>query len=138
MSVFRLLHLSLLSTIGVASLTAQSSSEQTFAVIQYTDSWRSHFSADASSPNLQDHENHAQLMDRVRIDRHKQRSNRSTLQVLIDPDFEVQDNTLCYSMRTYKVARDDPQSDSMHRAGYSTCQPAMRFRTQTIEGVILP
>ncbi len=55
-------------------------------------------------------------------------------------DFEgqLQMDTLCYSMRSYKVARDNSQSDSTHPVGYSTCQPAARFRTHTIQGVILP
>jgi hypothetical protein len=45
----------------------------------------------------------------------------------------VQDDTFCYTMRTYKVARDDKDSDSVHAAGYTTCQPATRFRTYTLE-----
>lgn len=55
-----------------------------------------------------------------------------------DVDGQLQSDTLCYSMRSYKVARDNPDSDSTHAVGYSTCQPAARFRTHTIKGVILP
>ncbi len=55
-----------------------------------------------------------------------------------DSEGQLQTDTLCYSMRSYKVARDNPDSDSTHAVGYSTCQPAARFRTHTIEGVILP
>ncbi|MFZ0199599.1 MAG: hypothetical protein WB523_15265 [Candidatus Sulfotelmatobacter sp.] len=55
-----------------------------------------------------------------------------------DFDGQLQTDTLCYSMRSYKVARDNSQSDSTHPVGYSTCQPATRFRTHTIEGVIPP
>ncbi len=36
----------------------------------------------------------------------------------------------CYSIRTYRVTRDDPESDSTRPAGYSTCQPAARFRVK--------
>jgi hypothetical protein len=28
---------------------------------------------------------------------------------------------VCFSIRSYQVARDDPQSDSTHPVGYSTC-----------------
>jgi hypothetical protein len=41
-------------------------------------------------------------------------------------------------MRTYKVRRDDPQSDSTHAVGYSTCQPAARFHVRTAEERVLP
>jgi hypothetical protein len=36
----------------------------------------------------------------------------------------------CYSMRTYRVTRDDPESDSTRPAGYSTCQPAAWFHVK--------
>ncbi len=55
-----------------------------------------------------------------------------------DSEGQLQTDTLCYSMRSYKVARDSSQSDSTHTVGYSTCQPATRFRTHTIGGVIPP
>jgi len=34
----------------------------------------------------------------------------------------------CYSIRSYRVTRDDPESDSTSPAGYSTCQPASQFQ----------
>jgi hypothetical protein len=37
-------------------------------------------------------------------------------------------DTDCYSIRSYRVTRDDPWSDSTRLAGYSECQPAARFR----------
>ena len=37
---------------------------------------------------------------------------------------------VCYSIRGYRVTRDDPESDSTRPAGYSTCQPAARFRVK--------
>lgn len=37
-------------------------------------------------------------------------------------------NVVCYCIRGYRVTRDDPESDSTRPAGYSTCQPAARFR----------
>jgi hypothetical protein len=39
----------------------------------------------------------------------------------------------CLKMRVYKVRRDDPQSDSTHRVGYSTCLPAARIRTYRVD-----
>jgi hypothetical protein len=37
----------------------------------------------------------------------------------------------CYSMRSYRVKRDDPQTDVTRPAGYSTCQPATRFAVKS-------
>ena len=37
-------------------------------------------------------------------------------------------DTLCYKIRSYVVARDSRDSDSVHPVGYSTCQPASRYR----------
>lgn len=34
----------------------------------------------------------------------------------------------CLTIRSYRVVRDDPHSDSTHRDGYTTCVPAARFR----------
>lgn len=34
---------------------------------------------------------------------------------------------LCYSIRSYVVARDSKDSDSVHPVGYSTCVPAKRY-----------
>jgi len=40
---------------------------------------------------------------------------------------------LCYSMRSYVVARDAKDSDSVHPVKYSTCQPAARYQVRTTE-----
>jgi hypothetical protein len=46
-------------------------------------------------------------------------------------DSTVKENdTDCYSMRSYRVTRDDPRSDSTRLAGYSECQPAARFQVK--------
>jgi hypothetical protein len=42
-----------------------------------------------------------------------------------------QNDATCYSMRLYRVKRDDADSDSTRPAGYSTCQPAARFQVKT-------
>jgi hypothetical protein len=38
---------------------------------------------------------------------------------------------ICYTLRTYRVARESPDSDSTKPAGYSTCQRASRFQLKT-------
>ena len=45
------------------------------------------------------------------------------------PDPRPNDRT-CYSIRSYRVTRDHPDSDSTRLAGYSTCQPASRFQVK--------
>jgi hypothetical protein len=39
----------------------------------------------------------------------------------------------CYAIRSYVVARDSQDSDSVHPAGYSTCQPSTRYGLKTTE-----
>jgi len=41
-----------------------------------------------------------------------------------------QNDRTCYSIRSYRVTRDHPESDSTRPAGYSTCQPASRFQVR--------
>ncbi|HVR27806.1 MAG TPA: hypothetical protein VMU26_31300 [Candidatus Polarisedimenticolia bacterium] len=45
-----------------------------------------------------------------------------------------QSDVTCYSIRTYRVTRDDPQSDSTSPAGYSTCQPVAQFQLKDAGG----
>ncbi len=40
----------------------------------------------------------------------------------------------CYSIRGYRVTRDDPESDSTRPSGYSTCQPSDRFQMKDADG----
>ena len=40
----------------------------------------------------------------------------------------AQSDVTCYSIRSYRVTRDDPDSDSTSLAGYSTCQPVSQFQ----------
>jgi hypothetical protein len=44
----------------------------------------------------------------------------------------------CLKMRSYLVARDRKNSDSTHLVGYSTCQPASRYRLRTTVGSTQP
>lgn len=39
-------------------------------------------------------------------------------------------DTTCLSIRSYRVTRDDPQSDATRLVGYSTCQPATKFQVK--------
>lgn len=50
---------------------------------------------------------------------------------LVYPDAQLTEDTLCYTMRSYVVARDSKNSDSVHPTGYSTCHPASRYRLRT-------
>ena len=34
----------------------------------------------------------------------------------------------CYTIRSYAFKRDDSSSDTLHPAGFTTCQPASRLR----------
>jgi hypothetical protein len=43
----------------------------------------------------------------------------------------AQDDTVCLYIRSYRVIRDDPKSDSTRLAGYSECQPAARFQMKS-------
>jgi hypothetical protein len=42
----------------------------------------------------------------------------------------AQDNATCLSIRSYRVTRDDPESDTTRLVGYSTCQPATKFQVK--------
>ena len=42
-----------------------------------------------------------------------------------------QDDEFCLNIRSYRVTRDDPESDSTRLAGYSECQPAARYQMKT-------
>jgi|SRR5208283_4516232 len=43
------------------------------------------------------------------------------------PDGEYTTDSICYSIRSYVVERDDKDSDSTHPVGSSTCRPASRY-----------
>jgi len=47
------------------------------------------------------------------------------------PGAQAQGDVACFSIRSYRVVRDDPHSDSTHRDGYTTCVPAERFKVYT-------
>ena len=49
-------------------------------------------------------------------------------------DGQPDTDTICYSIRSYVVARDSKDSDSTHAAGYSTCRPASRYHVKNAQG----
>jgi hypothetical protein len=49
------------------------------------------------------------------------------------PGTPFQSEAYCLSIRSYRVVRDDPNSDATHRVAYTTCVPAARFRVYTTD-----
>jgi hypothetical protein len=131
MRVFRFTFL-LLATVSCAVLvTAQSSQENTFHTSSHTAVLHStnpplsaHLGFERGAEETPDQDRPADLgpqADRL-------------LFLPFDPAARRQDDSVCYAIRGYRVQRDDAHSDSTHAAGYSTCQPALRFRTFTVTG----
>jgi hypothetical protein len=135
MSIFRLLPLSLLITVGVATLAAQSSPEKNSVVAQsITPAQLSASNTSPFSPNLQSGAN-PDAPDRILLGDYRPRLNQFSVPrnwLHNNSDSQSLADGLCLKMRTYKVARDDPHSDSTHPVSYSTCQPAVRFQTRSI------
>jgi hypothetical protein len=42
----------------------------------------------------------------------------------------TQNDVTCLSIRSYRVTRDDPTSDTTRLVGYSTCQPSTKFQVK--------
>ena len=59
--------------------------------------------------------------------------NYGDLAANLNPDagMIVPGDSYCLKIRSYVVARDSKNSDSVHPAGYTTCVPATRFRLKT-------
>ena|SRR5579864_5838445 len=83
-------------------------------------------------------------MDRTRIDQYVQglgkgdlrssRSNEAKRRTLVmGLGGPLDSDATCFTMRSYVVARDSKNSDSTHPTGYSTCQPASKYRVRTTE-----
>ena len=55
---------------------------------------------------------------------------------LVDEDGSVAlpgADTVCFAIRSYVVARDSKDSDSVHPVGYTTCVPAAKARLKTAD-----
>jgi hypothetical protein len=125
MSIFRLLPLLLLIAAGAASLTAQSSPEKILVASQPADSRQLNSPAAAE-------QNVLKPLNGIGTDGNNLKAAPPP-RFLTDQDSWSSQDNVCLTMRTYKVARDNPHSDSTHAAGYTTCQPGARFRTHSIE-----
>lgn len=139
MPIFRLVAFLLVIAAGVAPLAAQSLPDQNPRAIQSEDSAHLNSSADTDllwlGLNLDF--NLPTAADRIHVGDYRPQLERPSLpQTWLQSDSMA--DHVCLKMRVYKVARDGPNSDSMHPAGYTTCSPAARFTTRTIDGVIRP
>ncbi len=126
MLIFRLSLFSFLIAMSVTTVAAQSSPLQPGQL--------STSSPDVFASSAKNNAN-ASPMDRILLGDYRAHSSQFSAPQIKQDDPE---SVSCLKMRTYKVARDNPRSDSMHPAGYSTCTPVARFRTYSVEGVILP
>ncbi len=125
MHILRLPFLALLISVCVAPIAAQSSPDKTpaFSHSQRDELVAPEFRARSVQP--------VQLAPnwRTRI-----RDTEPRQRVLPSDSTLAPNDTVCYSMRSYRVTRDDPGSDSTRLAGYSECQPAARFQVKTAVG----
>ncbi|HEY6338197.1 MAG TPA: hypothetical protein VIW68_06865 [Candidatus Sulfotelmatobacter sp.] len=153
MSIFRfrrlrlhLVSLSLLIMMAVAPLAAQSSSKTIYVVpSREAGQTNSSASTDFLPPILDFLQNTTpelkpqNSMDRSRVDQPRPQLNQFVVpHVLFGPDGQPLADNVCYSIRSYVVVRDSPHSDTTHLAGYSTCQPATRFRVRSTNGEVPP
>ena len=83
-------------------------------------------------------------MDRMRIDqyvldqgkgdfRSRRPDEAKTRTLVMGLNGPLDTESTCFTIRSYVVARDSKDSDSTHPAGYSTCQPASRYRLKTTQ-----
>jgi hypothetical protein len=121
MSTSRLLAVSLLLTVTAALAIAQSSSPVP----------SSSEKSGTTSPNF---------LEPSRIEEYRPHLDHFVLppELRAQPEAQPQNDAFCYSIRSYKVARDNPNSDSVHPVKYSTCQPSARFTVRTIRLQNLP
>jgi hypothetical protein len=153
----------LLLAVSAASVAAQSSPEKNPGAVPSINfgQQNSSGSADLASPSITPELNPTRPLDRMGIEEYRPRldqfgsswgpppaakypgtglaeslpPNPESLppNLVLGADGLQPDDALCLTMRTYRVARDDPHSDSTHAVGYTTCQPARRFHVHTAE-----
>ena len=135
MSIFRLSPLSLLILVIVAPLAAQSAPNTTPFIVRSTEP--AQFTSPSANPFSSDLQTGLKpnAADRILLGDYRPRQSQFSVArnwLRNNSDWESPADTVCLKMRTYKVARDGPRSDSTHPAGYTTCQPAGRFQTHSI------
>src|SRR5579864_3552254 len=59
--------------------------------------------------------------------------NQNTNVLRFSPRAISSNDFVCLKIRSYVVARDSKDSDSVHPVKYSTCQPASRYQLKTTE-----
>lgn len=85
------------------------------------------------NPNSNSEPTNHMLVDQFRLDRSLGNAGARTHTLALGLD-GLDSDTTCYKIRSYVVARDSEDSDSTHMTGYSTCQPAAKYRVKTTEG----
>jgi hypothetical protein len=141
MLIFRLLPLSLVIAAGAATLTAQSAPGNAPTTIQSPDSGQLNIAADGGILSLYPilESDSPNPLDRiVSEDYSLQPTQLSIPRKFITNMDSPQTDAVCLKMRVYKVARDGPNTDSIHSTGYTTCSLAARFVMHTTDGVIRP
>ena len=139
MSIFRLLPFSLVIAAGVATLSAQSISQKNSVADQSVGTLTLH-SGDLFASDLQTGLK-PNAIDRILLGDHRPQLSQFNVPhtwLHNNSDLRSETDGLCLKMRTYKVARDAPHTDSTHPVGYSTCQPAARFQTHSITYTVPP
>lgn len=146
MSVPRLLLLSLLISLCVATAAAQSSPNNNSSSSQPASMLLRSPQASTGSFQFQ----LPFLADRQSLDNEATMSGNAPL---VTPPLDAQapdslqnnltpqqDEKSCFTIRAYRVVRESPDSDTTRPAGYSTCQPTTRFQLkQAVETqVVVP
>jgi hypothetical protein len=102
-----------------------------------SDPWRimpdrsSNFSSDSMDRMRIDQYVHGLGKGDFRTGRSNNEAKRRTLVMGLDGPLDA--DATCFTMRSYVVARDSKDSDSTHPTGYSTCQPASKYRVKTTQ-----
>ena len=156
MAISRLLLISLLATACVAQVAAQSSvsnpvlsaSESDFVSLSNSPTFTNTDSSSSTLFQAQASSAANPFSAANSLDEFKLHFNSTTqtmsapgekTEVLFGPSFhmrkpnpeDMRNDNACLTLRTYRVVRDDPHSDTTRVAGYSTCQPAAQYRVKT-------
>ena len=57
--------------------------------------------------------------------------------IIVTPGGPLAAEATCYAIRSYVVARDSKDADSVHPVRYSTCMPAGRYRLKSADDHVL-
>ena len=77
------------------------------------------------------------LLKRPSIDSFLGRQQFPTSQMATRRPYSLADQgSVCYTMRSYKVEQDEPGYDSTHAAGYTTCEPSLKYSVKIVDGLL--